>query len=69
MQMNQVLDSVFVFGCLGSSGIGENGSYIGIGKTRMTVHDRLVKLVGMNLPRFIDKHVAHHTKTVNQWVE
>ena len=69
MQMNQVLDSVFVFGCLGSSGIGQNGSYIGVGKTRMTVHDRLVKLVGMDLPGLVDKHVAHHAKTVNQGIE
>ena len=69
VKMDEVLNSVFVFSSLRTSGIGKNSGNIGIGESSMAMHHRLVKLIGKDLSILINQHVADHAKPINQWVQ
>ena len=69
MQVHQVGHTVFVLGSLWPPGVGQNRRHIGVGESRMAVHHRLVKLVGIDLPFCVDHHVADHAQSVYAGVQ
>ena len=69
IQIQQILHAVFALGSFLTTGIGQNSRHLGIGKARMTVHDRRVELIGVNFALRRDQHVADHAQTIHIRIE
>ena len=69
LQIHQVGHALLALGRFRAACVSQNRRHLGVGKARMAVHDRWVKLIGMDFALGIDQHVAHHAQAVHIGVE
>ena len=69
MQVEQIGHAVFALGGFCTLGVGQNGRYFGVGKSRVAPHHGWVKLVGRHLAVAGNEHVAHHAQALHLGVQ
>ena len=69
LQCLQVRQQCFTLFCSQSHRFGQNGSHFGVSKTRLRMHHRRVKLVGLDVALRTDGHVARHYQAINLRIE
>ena len=69
VQIEQIIHARLVLERLRPACVGQNSGDIGVGETRMAVHDSFIKLVGKHLAIHTDHHVAHHAQAIHMGIE
>ena len=69
VQIEQIIHARLVLERLRPACVGQNSGDIGVGETRMAVHDSFIKLVGEYFAIHANHHVAHHAQTIHMGIE
>ena len=69
VQVEQFGQSLLALAGLGTTGVGQNGCYLGVGHAGMAAHHGRVELVGMDFTLGGHQHVADHAQALDLGVE